>query len=384
MAYAILRVSKHTSGRSVAGMGRHTHRTRETPNADPERLNRNATYTPEDGWVRWSDAAPPNLSGQLRERLSDFEERGGKLRKDSVLAVELMLSASPEWFKHASKQQQQNWLAANTEWLEATFGAKNLLQVTLHLDETTPHLHAFVVPEVEMVESRGRKRKDGTSAPAKAPKPALAASHWLDGRVKLGEMQDRYAAAMEPFGLERGLLGSKAKHRTIRSYYSAAEAVMGVEVGGLRIPPPPELPEPVGIKEQTMAAAGFVPRSVAVSTVAKARQEAAMAAANQARKEANESRAAAIEATIQRRQLLDRFYAFGGVPVLDKVDDLEKRLETARQELEQVTTKLAEITADRQADQQHIEDLREWGEGLADHIRDLEQEASSGDDLGLR
>jgi predicted nucleic acid-binding Zn-ribbon protein len=111
-----------------------------------------------------------------------------------------------------------------------------------------------------------------------------------------------------------------------------------------------------------------------------------MAAAKQARQEANESRAAAIEATIQRRQLLDRFYAFGGVPVLDKVDDLEKRLETARQELQQVTTKLAEITADRQADQQHIEDLREWGEGLADHIRDLEQEqeASSGDDLGLR
>jgi hypothetical protein len=202
--------------------------------------------------------------------------------------------------------------------------------------------------------------------------------------VKLGELQDRYAAAMEPFGLERGLTGSKAKHRTIRSYYSAAEAVMGVEVGGLRIPPPPELPEPVGIKEQTMAAAGFVPRSVAVSTVAKARQEAAMAAAKQARQEANESRAAAIEATIQRRQLLDRFHAFGGTPVLDKVDGLEMRLEKARLELDRVNTELAKVTADRQADQQHIDDLREWGEGLVEHIRELQEMDVPSDGFSLK
>ncbi len=372
MAKAILRVAKHTSGRSVAGMGRHMHRTINTPNADPERLKKNATYTPADGWVRWSDAPPPNVSHQLKDKLADFEQRGGVVRKDSVLAIELLLSASPEWFKQASPQQQKRWLEAQTEFLEEVFGAKNVLQLTLHLDETTPHIHAFVVPEIEMAEKRGRKRKDGTSAPEKL-KPGLAASHWLDGRVKVGELQDRYAAAMEPFGLERGLKGSQAKHRTIRSYYAAAENVMAQEVAALRIPPPPELPEPVGIKEQTMAAAGFVPRAAAVDTVAKARKQAALAAAKQAREEANAARAAAIEATIQLRQLLDRFHAFGGTPVLDKVDDLEKRLEKARLELDRINTELAKVTADRQADQQHIDDLREWGEGLVEHIRGLEE-----------
>nr|CRY97975.1 hypothetical protein [uncultured prokaryote] len=365
-------------------MGRHMHRTRETPNADPSRADRNATYTPATGWTRWADAPPPSLTGQLRERLDDFEARGGKLRKDSVLAVELMLSASPEWFKHASQAQQSRWLQANTAWLEEVFGERNLLQVTLHLDETTPHLHAFVVPEIEMVETRGRKPKGGSPAAAKAPKPALAASHWLDGRAKLGELQDRYAAAMEPFGLDRGMTGSKAKHRTIRSYYAAAENVMGADLGPLKIPAPPELPEPEGMKEQAMAAAGFVPRAAAVDTIAKARKQAAVAAAKQARQEANESRAAAIEATIQRRQLLERIAGQGGVPVLDKVDDLEKRLADARHDLERIKTELTEVTAGRQTDQQHIEDLREWGEGLAEHIRELEEMGVPSDGFSLK
>lgn len=384
MAYAILRVAKHRSGRSVAGMGRHMHRTRETPNADPSRAGRNATYTPATGWTKWADAPPPSLTGQLRERLDDFEARGGKLRKDSVLAVELMLSASPEWFKRASADQQRRWLQANTEWLETVFGERNLLQVTLHLDETTPHLHAFVVPEIEMVETRGRKPKAGSPAAAKAPKPALAASHWLDGRAKLGELQDRYAAAMEPFGLDRGMTGSKAKHRTIRSYYAAAENVMGADLGPLKIPAPPELPEPEGMKEQAMAAAGFVPRAAAVATIAKARQQAAVAAAQQARQEAREARAAAIEASMQRRQLLDRIDGQGGVAALDRIDELWQRLEATQREAAQVRSELAKLAEDRKADQEHIEELRAWGEQLTEYAQGLESALGGGPDAVQR
>lgn len=384
MSKAILRVAKHRSGRSVAGMGRHMHRTRDTPNADPSRHGRNATYTPETGWTRWADAPPPSLSGQLRERLDDFEARGGKLRKDSVLAVELMLSASPDWFKQASQAQQNRWLQANTAWLEDVFGVRNLLQVTLHLDETTPHLHAFVVPEIEMVETRGRKPKAGSPAAAKAPKPALAASHWLDGRVKMGELQTRYAEAMEPLGLERGLTGSKAKHRTIRSYYAAAENVMGADLGPLKIPAPPELPEPEGMKEQAMAAAGFVPRAAAVATIAKARQQAAVAAAQQARQEAREARAAAIEAAMQRRQLLDRIDAQGGVPALDRIDELWQRLEATQREAAQVRSELEKLAEDRKADQEHIEELRAWGEQLTEYAQGLESALGGGPDAVQR
>lgn len=380
MSKAILRTKKHTSARSVGGMGRHMNRTRPTPNADPERRSTNATYTPADGWVRWSERAPRNLSEQLGERLADFKQRGGKLRTDSVLAVELMLSASPEWFKQASREQTQEWLRRNVQWIEDVFGRNNVLQVALHLDETTPHLHAFLVPEVEMIETRGRKPKAGTPASVKAPKPALAASHWLDGRAKLGDLQDSYAAAMAPLGLERGLKGSGARHRTIRSYYAAAETVMGADLGPLKIPAPPELPEPEGMKEQAMAAAGFVPRAAAVATIAKARQQAAVAAAQQARQEAREARAAAIEAAMQRRQLLDRIDAQGGVPALDRIDELWQRLEATQREAAQVRSELEKLAEDRKADQEHIEELRAWGEQLAEYAQGLESALGGGPD----
>lgn len=391
MSKAILRTKKHTSARSVGGMGRHMNRTRPTPNADPERRSTNATYTPADGWVRWSERAPRNLSEQLGERLADFKQRGGKLRTDSVLAVELMLSASPEWFKQASREQTQEWLRRNVEWIEQVFGRDNVLQVALHLDETTPHLHAFVVPEIEMVETRGRKPKAGSPAAAKAPKPALAASHWLDGRAKLGELQDRYAAAMAPMGLERGLKGSGARHRTIRSYYAAAEAVMGQEPGAIRIPAPPPLPEPRGWLERMGAAVGLVPRAAAMSTA----QKAARAAALKAEQRAKEARAAAIEAHQQRRQLEARFRAVGGAEGIERAEGLEaqmaalqrqqeQRLAETRQQLDLVRTELREALQERAADAEHIQELREWGEGLAAHAQALECALSGEPDSGPR
>jgi len=389
MAYAILRTAKHRSARSVGGMGRHMNRTRPTPNADETARHRNATYTPGDGWVRWSERAPRSLSEQLSERLADFKARGGKLRKDSVLAVELMLSASPDWFKTASREQTQEWLRRNVAWIEDTFGRDNVLQVTLHLDETTPHLHAFVVPEIEMVETRGRKPKAGSPAAAKAPKPALAASHWLDGRAKLGELQDRYAAAMAPMGLERGLKGSGARHRTIRSYYAAAEAVMGQEPGAVRIPAPPALPEPRGWLERMGAAVGLVPRAAAMSTA----QKAARAAALKAEQRAKEARAAAIEAHQQRRQLEARFRAVGGAEGIERAEGLEaqmaalqrqqeQRLAETRQQLDLVRKELREALQERAADAEHIQELRKWGEGLADHAQELERELYGAPDSG--
>lgn len=386
MAYAIMRVAKHRSSRSVGGMGRHMNRTRETPNADPAKRAANATWMPDTGWVPWSRQAPRNLSQQLNERLDDFERRGGKLRKDSVLAIELMLSASPEWFQEASSKQRQEWVRRNVEWIEQVFGRDNVLQVALHLDETTPHLHVFLVPEIQMVETRGRRPKDGSKAPAKTPKPALAASHWLDGRAKLGELQDRYAAAMEPLGLDRGLRGSGAKHRTVRSYYGAAEAVMGGQEPALiRIPAPPPLPEPAGVREKAMAAAGYIPRGVAEENAREAAQRAAKAAAEQALQQAKEARAAAIEAAQQRRQLLDRLRAVGGPKVIERAEGLEAQLRAlqeqqerllgeARQQLDQVRAELEQAQAGRVEDAAKIAELREWGRGWKEHARALEDE----------
>lgn len=384
-AYAILRTAKHKSARSVGGMGRHMNRTRATANADPESRHLNATWMPDSGWVRWSNRAPRNLSDQLRERLDDFKQRGGVLRSDSVLAVELMLSASPHWFEQATADQRQDWLERSVAWIADTFGRENVLQVALHLDETTPHLHAFLVPEIQMVETRGRKKKDPAKAAAKAAKPALAASHWLDGRAKLGELQDRYAAAVAPLGLERGMKGSGAKHRTIRSYYAAAEAVMGEqEPVQIKLPPLPALPEPTSVRDRAMAAAGYVPRAAAEQNAKEAARRAALAASQQALKQAQEARAAAIEATRQRQQLLDRLKAVGGPDGIARMEGLEtqlrilrvqqeQRLVEARRQIEEIQGELAKATAEAA----EAKALRQWGRGWREHARALEAELAA-------
>ncbi|MFW8412462.1 plasmid recombination protein, partial [Klebsiella pneumoniae] len=90
-AYAIMRCKKLATMGSVAAALQHCYRERETPNADAERTpdneHRAATST---------DAA----MGRLRELLPE------KRRKDAVLAVEYVMTASPEWWAKATPQQQ--------------------------------------------------------------------------------------------------------------------------------------------------------------------------------------------------------------------------------------------------------------------------------------
>ncbi len=119
-----------------------------------------------------------------------------------------MLTASPEYFRpdeqgRAGKwdaQQLNAWKQANHQWLSEKFGDR-LVRAELHLDEVTPHIHAYLVP----LDERGK----------------LNCKSIFGGREKLSKFQDSYAQAMAPLGLERGIKGSRATHTQIRDYYAA-------------------------------------------------------------------------------------------------------------------------------------------------------------------
>lgn len=81
------------------------------------------------------------------------------------------------------------------------YGEKNIMRFTLHMDETTPHIHAVVVPLT----------KDGR----------LSAKEITGGPKGMEQLQDEYGAKMARFGLERGLKGSPSKHTDISEYYGA-------------------------------------------------------------------------------------------------------------------------------------------------------------------
>ena len=248
--YAIIRVEKHTSLGTIAGIGHHLDRTRDTPNADTERAHLNRTWDAERlQWVPWGDS--PRIAGShldaFKARLADYEHRGGKIQKNAVIALEILLSASPEAFK-APDFDLDAWVAAQSDYAAKRFGAQNIITMVLHLDEETPHVHALILPEIERVERRGKKPADPARLQLHRPKPALSASHWIDGRAKLAALQTDYAAAMSRFGLQRGKERSGARHVPVSEYYARGEALVAqveqlqAEVAQLR-PAAARLPE---------------------------------------------------------------------------------------------------------------------------------------------
>lgn len=188
-------------------------RDRETPNADSDRANLNRR-------IIGAELSP---SDAVQRRLE-----GVKVRTNAVRALEVLTTMSPEWAKTATSKQINQWAATSTDWLKEQFGADNVVSLTLHMDETTPHLTGFVVP-----------MKDGK----------LTAKQVVRGPTHLREMQSDYAQCMKPFGLTRGVAGSKAKHEQVKRFYGALEQETP-EITSPTVGTPPFLGREAWAKEQ--------------------------------------------------------------------------------------------------------------------------------------
>lgn len=188
MPYAILRAAKLKSMGEIAGSLSHTYRTRETPNADPSRAHNNEHH---------GGTTPAAVRAAITARLPE------KRRSDAVLCIEYFIGASPEFFQEGG--DAETYFSKAVQWLQERHGAANLVAWSIHRDETSPHLVAYVVP----LDSAGK----------------LNAKHFLGGKAKLSNMQTNFAAQVgAPVGLERGIEGSKASHTSIRQYYRALTA----------------------------------------------------------------------------------------------------------------------------------------------------------------
>ena len=226
MAYGIIRITKHSSMSAIKGSGMHKDRERDTPNADPSRTPLNTT----EG-VGSSDELVKAV--QARVDLATIMATGDD---KPVLAVEYLITASPDFFKENSAEKVDRYFEDAKDWLKAKHGADNVVSITRHNDETSPHLSAFVVPLVER-EAGTRKRSvivgkaaDGkpireTREFAKPAEVSLSAKHYFGGsKHTLSELQTDFNNQVSGrYGLERGIVGSKAKHQSIKSWYTGIE-----------------------------------------------------------------------------------------------------------------------------------------------------------------
>ena len=208
MSFAILRLQKLKSFADVGGSLSHNYRNRETLNADDARthLNEHELDTNE------------KCMTAIRDRIPE------KRRKDAVLCIEHLITASPEWDGWGTEKETA-FFDQSKKWLENKYGKNNVVSTTIHRDETTPHLVAYVVP---VDEETGR----------------LNAKKYIGGsRHTLSQMQTDFAVEVKDLGLDRGVQGSKAKHTSIQEYYEKLnnyENEPGIEKGLTYEVPEPE------------------------------------------------------------------------------------------------------------------------------------------------
>ncbi|MBF8695138.1 MobV family relaxase [Pseudomonas fulva] len=276
MAYAIMRAKKLASMGSVAASMQHCYRERETHNADQERTPDNQHLV-----AKSTDEA----MGKLRALLPE------KRRKDAVLAVEYVMTASPEWFATATPEQEKAFFQRSVQWLADKYGADRIITASIHRDEATPHLSAFVVPL-----TKDRR---------------LSAKEFIGSRDKMRADQTSYAGRVADLGLERGIEGSKATHQTIQQHYAAIKR--GVEPLATITP---EAIEPQVLRKRLFSTDFETPEAVAERL-------------NRAMNERLAGTIATASAALQERRRAKEMH--------DTANDLRKRLETLQRAFKGLT-----------------------------------------------
>ena len=186
MGFAILRTQKLKDKGSIRRSLKHAFREQETPNADSSR-------TPENTHIGAESVA--HAMERLNERLPD------KIRKNGVLAIEYLVTGSPEDMKGKTRDEQDRYFVDALDWLKERHGSEHIVYAGVHRDETTPHMYAYVVP----IDTKGK----------------LNCRAFLGGSKALSEMQTDFAERVgKKHGLQRGIEGSRAKHQRVKQFYA--------------------------------------------------------------------------------------------------------------------------------------------------------------------
>ena len=169
-------------------------------NADSSRIDSNdilVSCTDDDGFEISYDVA-------VKKRIQGLKDaRGHNIRKDAVIAYDIILEFGDADDIEAEGINVDEWEKRSLEWLKETFnvagdGKENVLSVVCHKDESSPHIHAIVSP----VDERG----------------CLCARSFTNGSAALSLFQDTYAEKLADLGIERGIKGSSAHHKSNRRY----------------------------------------------------------------------------------------------------------------------------------------------------------------------
>ena len=118
------------------------------------------------------------------------------VRKDAVLVDEWIITSDSDFFLF--KLNTKEFFQDTVDYFAERVGSQNIAYATVHLDETTPHMHLGIVPMTE----------------------GKLSSKQVFDRQALKDIQDELPQYLQDKGhkIERGIKGSEQKHLTVEEY----------------------------------------------------------------------------------------------------------------------------------------------------------------------
>lgn len=195
MSYMVARMQKMKAG-NLGGAFKHNERVFEThsnKDIDPSRSHLNYELTDRDRSVSYEK--------QIKDYVNENKVSNRAIRKDAVLCDEWVITSDKKFFERLDQEQTRAFFETAKNYFAERYGLENIAYASVHLDESTPHMHMGVVP-----------MKDGK----------LSSKAMFD-REELKSIQDKLPKYMNEHGfeVERGELNSEAKHKTVAEFKRA-------------------------------------------------------------------------------------------------------------------------------------------------------------------
>ena len=150
---------------------------------------------------------------RMKTERADRKKRYHEMLNSSknVVADELVMTASHNFFKDMSREQIKDWADTCMDFVYNDLGYKKeqILHATVHLDELTPHIHCVVIPLVKKYDKRTNTERY-----------TISKKQYIKDKLQLSRLQDLYHKRLteKRYDLERGIKGSDNEHIKIKEY----------------------------------------------------------------------------------------------------------------------------------------------------------------------
>ena len=196
--YAIFRCQPINTINDLAQIGSHNKREKKAyksnPNIDISKSKDNIELVP------LSEKYVKGFYEITKEYRKEHEKRMKTMRDDrkktfrqmldtskSVVADELILTASHGFFENMSKEEVKKWAETCMDFVYQDLGYKKeqVLHATVHMDEKSPHVHCVVVPLVRKLDKRTNTERY-----------TISKKQYIKDKIHMSQLQDKFHARM--------------------------------------------------------------------------------------------------------------------------------------------------------------------------------------------